>query len=118
MNYLTAIEELSLIVPNICTEIYNEKNVRSYSVISIFTSKIKEQIILGNTPLFIKYIQKMNEIYAKGDLILKYALENVFVYSLDQNMMHCGLTQRQVVIETLSDGLKNAYSRQIYNHQI
>lgn len=118
MNYLKAIQEISEIIPNIEEELEEKKTQSSYSVINAFTNRIKTMIVQKERNLLFKSIKKMNDIYRNGDIMLKYAVECTFIYSLDNSTAFCSPEYRKLIFSHISNDLQKLYSRQIYSHGI
>lgn len=115
MNYQDAIAEINLALPS-CKEefksVYKANN--SFVVISTFTRQIRNTIQDQNQKVLTNALQKMNELYDKGDASLKIAIENVFVYALDSITFNCGSEKRKLIFSLLSDGINNRYLQQVY----
>lgn len=118
MNYLQAVQEIKELVPDFETELKDNRNSGPYSVIRTFTERIKNMIRQNDSNLLFKSLQKMDKIYTHGDVTLKNAIENTFVYSLDNFTAFCSKEYRKVIFSHISADLKNSYSRQIYSHGI
>lgn len=118
MNYLQAVQEITELVPDFENELNNTKNTNSYSVIRTFTERIKNMIRQNDSNLLFRSLQKMDKIYKDGDLTLKNAIENTFIYSLDNFTAFCNKDYRKMIFSQISSDLKNSYSRQIYSHGI
>lgn len=116
MNYLQAVQEITEVVPDFETEL--KENTNSYSVIRTFTERIKNMIRQNDSNLLLKSLQKMDKIYTDGDTALKNAIENTFIYSLDNFTAFCSKEDRNMIFSHISSTLKSSYSRQIYSHGI
>lgn len=115
MNYQDAIAEINLALPS-CREEFKEtyKANNSFMVISTFTRQIRNAIQDQNQKILTNALQKMNELYDKGDTALKNAIENVFIYALDSMTFSCGIERRTLVFSQLSSGLNSKYLQQVY----
>lgn len=118
MNYVQAVEEITELFPDFKTELNETKSPDSYSVIRTFTERIKNLIRQNDSNLLFKSLQKVDKIYLHGDTLLKNAIENTFIYSLDNFTAFCSKEYRQMIFSHISSDLKNSYSRQIYSHGI
>ncbi len=118
MNYLQAVQEITELFPEFETELNETKNPNSYSVIRTFTERIKNMIRQNDSNLLFKSLQKIDKMYLHGDTLLKNAIENTFIYSLDNFTAFCSKEYRQMIFSHISSDLKNSYSRQIYSHGI
>lgn len=118
MNYLQAVQEITELVPDFETELKENRNPNSYSVIRTFTERIKNMIRQNDSNLLLKSLQKMDKIYTDGDVALKNAIDNTFIYSLDNFTAFCSKEDRKMIFSHISSTLKSSYSRQIYNHGI
>lgn len=116
MNYLQAAREISKVIPDIEEELYEKKNQNSYGVINIFTHHIKTMILKNERNLLFKSLKKMNDIYKNGDIMLRYAIESTFIFSLDSNTVFCSPELKKLIFSQISEDLQKLYSRQIYSH--
>lgn len=116
MNYLEAAQEITDVIPDLQNELKENKTQNSYSVIQSFTSRIKNMIRQNDRNILFKSLKKMDEIYRNGDNLLKNAIENTFIYSLDNSTAFCSEEYRKVIFSHISKDLQNIYSRQIYSH--
>lgn len=118
MNYLQAVQEINELFPDFERELNKTKSPNSYSVIRTFTERIKNMIRQNDSNLLFKSLQKIDKMYLNGDTLLKNAIENTFIYSLDNFTAFCSKEYRQMIFSHISSDLKNSYSRQIYSHGI
>lgn len=115
MNHTEAIQEIIKVAPGSAEdfkEIYRTTN--SFMVINVFTRQIQNLILKKDKRILINCLNKMNEIYRKGDQNLKNAVESVFIYSLDRITFNCENTYKNLIFEKIPLGLQKAYVRQIY----
>lgn len=118
MNYLQATQEITVAIPEICSDLKEKKIQNSYHIVEFLTDKIKTMIRQDNTSCLFRCIQKMNELYSEGDSSMKGAIENSFIYSLDHCTAFCSREYRDHIFSQLSDTLQKVYFRQIYSHHI
>ncbi|WP_336686164.1 DUF7674 family protein [Chryseobacterium bernardetii] len=118
MNYLQAVQEIKELFPDFETELNETQSPNSYSVIRTFTDRIKNMIRQNDINLLFTCLQKIDKMYLQGDTLLKNAIENTFIYSLDNFTAFCSKEYRQMIFSHISSDLKNSYSRQIYSHGI
>ncbi|MBB6370867.1 hypothetical protein [Chryseobacterium shigense] len=118
MNYTEAVQEIAEIIPDFENELMKDAPQNSYSVIQIFTERIKNMIRYNDQNILFESLQKMDKIYTNGDIALKNAVEGIFIYSLDNFTAFCGGEYRKVIFSHISKDLQQIYSRQIYNHGI
>jgi hypothetical protein len=116
MNYLEAAQEITEVIPDIQSELKENRTQNSYSVIQTFTDRIKSMIRQNERNILFKSLKKMDEIYKNGDFMLKNAVENTFIYSLDNYTAFCSEEYRKVIFSHISQDLQKIYSRQIYSH--
>ena len=115
MNHIEAIQEIIKVAPESeeeFKEIYKTKN--SYMVINVFTKQIQNLIQRKDKIILITCLNKMNEIYRKGDQTLKNAVESIFIYSLDRLTFSCDRVYKNLIFEKIPSGLQKAYLRQVY----
>lgn len=118
MNYLQATQEITVAIPEICNDLNEKKIENSYHIIGFLNDKVKNMIRQNNTSCLFKCLGKMNELYNKGDKMVKSAIENSFVYSLDSCTAFCAKEYRDLIFSRLSPDLHKVYARQIYSHSI
>ncbi len=115
MNHTEAIQEIIKVVPESeedFKETYKTKN--SFMVINVFTKQIQKLIHRKDKIVLISCLNKMNEIYRKGDQTLKNAVESIFIYSLDSLTFSCDRVYKNLIFEKIPLGLQKAYLRQVY----
>lgn len=118
MNYLQAVQEITEVVPDFGNEVKGIKIQNSYNIIRTFTERIKNMIRQNDRNLLFRSLQKMDKIYTDGDTVLKNAIENTFIYSLDNFTAFCSEEYKKVIFSHISPDLQKIYSRQIYSHGI
>ncbi len=118
MNYLQATKKIAEIIPEIENELKENRSLNSYNVIQTFSDKIRNMIRQNDQNLLFECLKKMNEIYKNGDNTLKNAVENTFIYSLDNTTAFCGKEYKKVIFSHISKDLQKIHSRQIYSHGI
>lgn len=92
----------------------NYKTQNSFMVINVFTKQIQKLIGKKDNKILINCLNKMNEIYRKGDQTLKNAVESIFIYSLDRITFSCDNGYKNLIFEKIPLGLQKAYLRQVY----
>ncbi len=118
MNYLQATQEITVSIPEICNDLKEIKIQNSYHIIGFLTDKMKTMIRQNDDRCLFKCLEKMNELYNNGDIMIKSAIENSFVYSLDSCTIFCTKEYRDLIFSHLSPALQKVYARQIYSHSI
>ncbi len=118
MNYLEAAQEITDVIPDIQSDLKENRTPNSYSVIQTFTDRIKNMIRQNDRNLLFKSLKKMDEIYRSGDVLLKNAIENTFIFSLDNSTAFCTEEYRKVIFSHISQDLQRIYAKQIYSHGI
>lgn len=118
MNYLQATQEITVAIPEICSDLQETRIQNSYHIIGFLTDKVKTMIRQNNTSCLFKCLGKMNELYSEGDKMIRNAIENSFVYSLDSCTAFCAQEYRDRIFSHLSAELPKVYVRQIYSHNI
>ena len=118
MDHTEAIHEIIKVLTETNQE-FNEmyKTKTSFMVINVFTKQIKQikQIIIKkDSEVLSACLQKMNDLYLKGDQTLRNAVETVFVFSLDSLTFCCDKNYRQIIFNQLPSELHNAYVHQVY----
>ena len=118
MNYLQATQEITVAIPEICDDLKKTSIQSPYQIIEFLTDKMKAMIRQNNTDCLFKCIQKMDDLYKEGDRMVKDAVENSFIYSLDNCTAFCSKEYRDMIFSRLSPELQKVYARQIYSHSI
>lgn len=115
MNHTEAIQEIIKVLPETDHE-FNEayKTKTSFMVINVFTKQIKGLILKKDSEALSVCLQKMNDLYLKGDHALCNAVETVFVFSLDSLTFCCDKDYRRIIFDQLSTDLYSAYLQQVY----
>jgi hypothetical protein len=116
MNYLEATKEIAEVIPDIENELRESKVQNSFHAIQTFTERIKNMIRQNDRNLLFNCLKKVNKIYANGDNVMKNAIENTFIYSLDNFTVFCSEEYRKMIFACISEDLKKIYTRQIYCH--
>lgn len=119
MNHTDAIAEIIEAIPQFQEEFQEKyRTNNSFMVISTFTKQIKILVKENNQKLLRNSIEKMNQLYEKGDTALKNAIENIFVFSLDSLTFSCDTNCRKLVFESISTSLSKKYFSQVYKSGI
>ncbi|GEN77243.1 DUF7674 family protein [Chryseobacterium hagamense] len=118
MNYVQATQEITVAIPEICSDLENTDIRNSYHLIEFLTDKIKTMIRKNDTHCLSRCLLMMDEIYKDGDQMVKDAIENSFIYSLDNCTAFCDKEYRHLIFGHLSPELQQVYARQIYSHSI
>lgn len=118
MDYLQAAREITYVIPEINDEIKEVRVRNSYQVIELFTDKMKSMIRQNDRNRLFTCIKKMGEMYRTGDAMVKNAIENSFIYSLDNCTALCSKEYREFIFSHLSYDLQRVYAKQIYSHNI
>ncbi|MBB4806117.1 mRNA-degrading endonuclease HigB of HigAB toxin-antitoxin module [Chryseobacterium defluvii] len=116
MNYRQAVQEITKIFPEIENELQENKTRNSYNVIRTFTNHINKMILGNRKKQLFKSMKMMNDLYKNGDASLRNAIENTFIYSLDNCTVFCSKEYRKVVFNLISFDLQKIYLKQIYRH--
>lgn len=115
MNHTEAMQEIIKVAPETAEdfrEIYRTQN--SFMVINVFTKQIQKLIGKNDRKIIIDCLNKMNEIYRKGDQSMKNAVESVFIYSLDRITFNCDNVYKNLIFKKIPLALQKAYLRQVY----
>ncbi|WPO81897.1 hypothetical protein SD427_14125 [Chryseobacterium sp. JJR-5R] len=118
MDYLQTAREITNVIPEIRDEIKEVRIQNSYQVIELFTDKMKKMIRQNERNKLFKCLEKMGEMYRTGDTMVKNAIENSFIYSLDNCTAFCSKEYRDFIFSHLSHDLQSVYTKQIYSHNI
>lgn len=119
MNQYEAAYEIVTIIPESNNEISKAMGKKNpFAIVRIFTRHIQKLVESHNEVMVRRCLKIMDKIYDKGDVLLKHAVENVFVYSFDTVMSTCDRTERKMIMGIMPMGLYTAYINQIYKSGI
>lgn len=119
MNHTEAMQEILKVVPETEEEFKDTFRTRnSFMVINVFTKQIRKLIRKKDQKVLVICLNKMDEMYKKGDQALRNAIESVFIYSLDSLTFTCDKAYKNLIFEKIPLPLKNAYLHQIYKSGI
>ncbi|GAB0157350.1 hypothetical protein CHRYSEOSP005_26230 [Chryseobacterium sp. Alg-005] len=114
MNYAQAVQEIAKAAPEIQSELSKCSDQNVYELIQIFMVQIRKVAKENKLQLLTSYLKKMNKIYRSGNIALKNAIENTFIYSLDNFTTFCNAECKKVIFNNISNDLRQIYLRQIY----
>lgn len=119
MNQYEMADEIATEIPEVKTEIARIINLKNpFALIRIITRHTRKMVEQHNELMTEKCMKLIDKIYTKGDLIIKNAIENVFIFSLDSITTSCTSTERKQILSKVPVGLYNAYVNQVYRSGI
>lgn len=119
MNPFEAADEIASILPSAKSEFCSPTMARyPFQIIGVFTYHIKLMVEIHNTPMTKKCLNLMETIYNRGNTILKTAVENIFVFSIDTVIASCDDSEKRRIMSEMPIGLYTAYVNQIYKSGI
>ncbi len=119
MNQIAVGEEIATTIPGLKKEIsraISSKN--SYALIRVLTKYCQKMVEQHQEETVEKCFRLVGLCYSKGDTVVKNAIENVFVFSLDSILFSCSSTERKKILSQIPTGLYKAYLKQIYSSGI
>lgn len=115
MNTHQAAADITATLPELTHEVSRSINLQNpFALIRILTRYTQKMVQQHNTDMAEKCMTLIGRIYTKGDLMIKHAVENVFVFSMDQISISCTSAERKQVMEKVPSGLYQAYLKQVY----
>ena len=119
MNQYEAADEILTVSPSAQTEIAGAIAANNaFEIIRGFTAHIKKLVAIGNLPLVYRCLRVMDKIYTRGNIRLKNAVENVFVFSLESITAVCTSTEKRKIMSQMPISLFTVYINQIYKSGI
>ena len=111
MKILTIAVLIAKEIPTSKDEIFlmAEKN-EPFKLVTFLTKHIKKVAVKGNENVVKRGLEIMGTIYEKGNLSFQSAVENVFVFSCDQFLIH----NKAFLLTSLPKSLQKAYLSQVY----
>ncbi len=115
MNQLEAAREITTVLPEAAAEISGAGTLKSpFALIRVITSHTRKMVVQHNEIMVQKCLNLIDRIYSKGDKAIKNAIENVFIFSLDNILFSCNTPERVRVFRKVPINLYSAYLRQVY----
>ncbi|OJV55558.1 MAG: hypothetical protein BGO31_19560 [Bacteroidetes bacterium 43-16] len=115
MNQYEVADEIAAVIPEVKTEISRLVHLKNpFALIRIITRHTRKMVEQHNELMTDKCMKLIDSIYRKGDLMIKNAIENVFIFSLDNIFFTCPAGERKQVIRKVPAGLYALYVKQVY----
>jgi len=119
MNQLEAAREITTVLPETAAELSGAQTLKSpFALIRVITSHTRKMVVQHNELMIEKCLKLVDRIYRKGDLAIKNAIENVFIFSLDNILFSCTAAERNRVFSKIPINLYTGYVKQIYKSGI
>jgi len=119
MNQTKLIVEIAAVLPELEPEITRTANGKNpFAVVRSVTRYTRKMIEQHNDLMVDKCMKLIGNIYIKGDAVLKTAVTDVSVFSLDAVLASCILSHRKRLINILPQSLQAVYLKQIYSSAI
>ena len=115
MNHYEIADEIATEIPEVKTEISRAMNLKNpFAIIRIITRHTRKMVEQHNDLMTEKCMKVLDKIYTKGDIMIKHAIENVFIFSLDSIVFSCTSSEIKQVLRKVPIGLYTAYIKQVY----
>lgn len=115
MNQYEVADQIASEIPEVKTEISRIINLKNpFALVRIITRHTRKMVDQHNELMIEKCMKLIDKIYTKGDIVIKNAIENVFIFSLDNIVFSCTTTERKQVLSKVPAGLYTAYVKQVY----
>lgn len=115
MNTHQAAADITAALPELTHEVSRSNNLQNpFALIRILTRYTQKMVQQHNTAMAKKCMTLIGRIYTKGDLMIKHAVEDVFVYSMDRITLSCTLSERNELVKNIPAPLYQAYLKQVY----
>lgn len=119
MNQNEAVTVISAAIPEVTEELTKEAAIKhSFALIRIITCYTRKMVAQHNEQMIEKCLKLVDRIYTKGDLAIKNAIENVFIFSLDHILFSCSAAARSRISGKIPLNLYTGYVQQIYKSGI
>lgn len=119
MNQNEAIVAVCTALPEVTATITNE-GARSnpFALVRIITRYTRKMAAQHNELMLEKCLQLVDRVYAKGERAIKNAIENIFIFSLDNILYPCSAGERARVLMKVPINLYTSYVNQVYKSGI
>lgn len=115
MNPLEVGDEITSSIPELKKEISRAIGVKnSYALIRVITKYTQKMVEQRRGERVDACLKLVGRCYSQGDTTVKNAIENVFVFSLDNILFSYTATERKKVFNKIPTGLYTAYLKQVY----
>lgn len=119
MNQNEAIVAVCAALPEVTAAITNER-VRSnpFALVRIITGYTRKMAAQHNELMLEKCLQLVDRIYTRGAHTIKNAVENIFIFSLDNILYSCTAAERSRAFSKVPVSLYSSYVNQVYKSGI
>ena len=115
MNQYEVADAIAVEIPTIKDEIVKTIHRRNpFAIIRILTNYTKKMVEQHNLKMVERCIKIMDRFYTKGDLLIKNAIENIFVFSFDSILAPCDASEKIRLLAKVPVGLYSVYIKQVY----
>lgn len=115
MNTHQAAADITATLPELTHEVSRSINLQNpFALIRILTRYTQKMVQQHNTDMAEKCMTLIGRIYTKGDLMIKHAVEDVFVFSMDRITLSCTLSERNHLVKNIPAPLYRVYLKQVY----
>ncbi|RYD99522.1 MAG: hypothetical protein EOP54_03825 [Sphingobacteriales bacterium] len=119
MNQNEAAAAISTAIPEVTEAITKDGAFKNpFALIHIITQHTRKMVVQHNELMTEKCLKLVDRIYTKGDLAIKNAIENVFIFSLDNILFSCSAAERNRVFSKVPINLYTSYINQVYKSGI
>lgn len=115
MNQYEAADDIIATIPEIKTEISRSTTRKNpFAIIRVITRHTRKMVEQHNELMVEKCMKLVDRIYTRGDIVIKNAVESIFVFSMDSIVFSCTAPERKQVFSKVPAGLYKAYINQVY----
>lgn len=115
MKHSEIANEIATEIPEIKTEISRAMNLKNpFTLIRIITRHTRKMVEQHNDLRTEKCLKLLDRMYTNGDIMIKRAIENVFIFSLDSIVSSCTSIERNHVFNKIPVSLYTVYNKQVY----
>ncbi len=106
-------------LPSVTTEIKKYSAHGSiYKIMGVLAIFTKKTLLKHDLPTVIKCLNLADKIYAKGNMLVKGAVETIFIYSFSNLRASCNKVEWNVVQAKMPITLYSLYVKQVYHSGI
>ncbi len=119
MNQNEAVVAVCTALPEVTAAITNEgARNNPFALVRIITQYTREMAAQHNELMLEKCLQLVDRIYTRGARTIRNAIENIFIFSLDNILYPCSTAERYRAFRKVPLTLYTGYVNQVYKSGI
>ncbi|RQO29871.1 hypothetical protein DBR32_14940 [Taibaiella sp. KBW10] len=119
MNQYEVADEIATALPEVKAEVSKIIYLKNpFALIRVVTRHTQKMVEQHNELRIDQCLKLIDRIYAKGDLLVRNAIENIFIFSLDHIVASCNSRDKDRLLAKIPLKLHTAYVNQVYRSGI